>query len=98
MDVEHYGNLRLRDMIDLFNNALRVGVQKETSRFGIIGIYINKTDAYQRYGRTTVDRWIKERLVSNYKTKPKKEVLKLAELQEISSKSNRVTYLPSPDR
>ena len=92
------GSSRLKEIIEMMRNVTKVSVQKETSLFGARVEYVNKSEAYRRYGRSTVDRWLKEKLITIFKTAQNKNILKLAELEKVASKSNRISYLRVFDR
>ena len=53
----------------------------------------SKTQAYQLYGRSTVDRWISEGLI-----KVNRKKIDRAKLEAVAAASNRRTYLPVADR
>ena len=83
----------LDQLIRLFKAAVDSGVTEGLSAFQGSTIYINKVEAYRRYGRSSVDRWLQEKLIKCCSIGKKKNSLKLLELEEIASKSNRVSYL-----
>lgn len=96
--VRQRGSARLKEIVEIMRNAVKVSVLKEVSIYGIRDEHIYKSEAYRRYGRSTVDRWLKENLITFYKTFHKKNMLKLAELEKVASKSNRISYLQVFDR
>jgi hypothetical protein len=53
----------------------------------------SKSQAYKIYGRSNVDRWIGEGLISLSGTK-----ISRVKLEAIAASSNRVTYLPVAER
>jgi hypothetical protein len=54
---------------------------------------ISKSEAFRRFGRTNVDRWIAEGLISPIGT-----TISRAALEAVSAASNRLTYLPVAER
>ncbi|EHQ30918.1 hypothetical protein Mucpa_6869 [Mucilaginibacter paludis DSM 18603] len=54
---------------------------------------LSRSEAYRRYGRTCVDRWIAEGLITPHGTKISRAVL-----GAVSAASNRLTYLPVAER
>lgn len=61
---------------------------------------ISKADAYRLYGRSQVDRWIAEGLLTPTKGKSSipKSGIDRKKLEAVSAASNRGTYLPVADR
>jgi hypothetical protein len=62
---------------------------------------IRKAEAYRIYGRSNVDRWIHEKLLTPISVSggsSTNAVLDRQQLQIIAGNSNRITYLPTADR
>ncbi|MBB5440627.1 hypothetical protein HDC92_004330 [Pedobacter sp. AK017] len=61
---------------------------------------LTKAEAYRRFGRSYVDRWIKEGLIvlisANGKTT--KKCIDKNQLEAIAAASNRISYLPVRER
>jgi len=89
---------RISQFIRLFKTAIESGVSRDFLLFHAPNVYITKVEAYRRYGRSTVDRWIKEKLIKPCSSGMRKNVLKVLELEGIASKSNRVSYLEVSNR
>lgn len=76
------------------------GTAKVLSENAIQPERISKAEAYRLYGRSQVDRWIAEGLVSFTKSKstnPSSGIDRL-KLEAVSAASNRGTYQPVADR
>lgn len=88
------------ELTRLMSEASEIGAQKALVAVGALSPNISKQEAYKLYGRTDVDRWIKEgHLVANkdgnHSAKCRIDRVKIAEL---SKKSNRHTYLMVSER
>ena len=55
--------------------------------------YFSKSQAYRLFGRTSVDRWVREKLITTHHKKFRRR-----ELEAVAAASNRRTYLPVADR
>jgi len=91
--------MKLTELNILFRRAVTSGAQKALSDNGLLATDISKVEAYRLYGRSHVDRWIKEGLIvpiSNGKNT--KNYIDNGKLAAIAARSNRITYLPVADR
>ena len=60
---------------------------------------MTKADAYRLYGRSNVDRWLREGLISiGHPTETSQIFFDRSELEAVAASSNRITYLPVADR
>jgi hypothetical protein len=69
-------------------------------KLSLIKPYLKKSEAYRLYGRQTVDRWIKEKLITPIKDRENNGMIRLnrTELEKASLTSNRMSYFNSlPD-
>jgi hypothetical protein len=85
--------MKLTELIDLLKNATAEGAGKALLSSGILRDHLSKTEAYKIYGRSTVDRWLSEKLI---KISDKK--INRFKLEAIAASSNRMTYLPVAER
>ncbi|MFS2185617.1 hypothetical protein ACCC92_03025 [Mucilaginibacter sp. Mucisp84] len=59
----------------------------------------SKSDAYRQYGRSNVDRWIREGLILPATSgKNSKKMIDRDQLARVAAASNRRTYLPVAER
>jgi len=79
--------MKLKDLIVIINNASAEAVSNAFSYGGINAEKLSKAQAYKRYGRATVDRWLSEGLIELIGKKFSTE-----QLAAVASKSNRLTY------
>jgi len=75
-------------------DVAEIAIERYRVEKGEIPSFIKKTEAWRLYGRTTIDRWLKEGLI-----KPKKDGngtamvrLDRIELELLSKSSNRHSY------
>lgn len=92
--------MKIEDLSLLMHNAVQAGVAKAVAESGAISPVISKADAYRIYGRSNVDRWLTEHLISPLNTpgKGSKRFLDRIKLDGVAAASNRHTYLPVADR
>ena len=62
--------------------------------------FMTKQDAFKLFGRSTVERWIKEKLLIPLLRDGKvvKKCIERKKLHAIAAKSNRISYLPVAER
>lgn len=85
--------MKPNELIGLFTAAAVAGASDVLATERLLPEMISKSEAYRRYGRTCVDRWIAERLIIlDGKT------ISRAALETVSAQSNRLTYLPVAER
>lgn len=85
--------MKLSELIPLLKVAATKGAENALSNVKQVSARISKSQAYRRFGRTNVDRWIRESLLTNT-TKH----IDRTKLEAIAHASNRITYLPVADR
>jgi len=92
--------MKIEEISQLMQSAILPGVAKVLAFAGPVRSQISKADAYRLYGRSNVDRWLAERLISlSSKTgKTSKKFLDKILLDGVAASSNRHTYLPTADR
>ena len=81
----------------LLNDAAELAVQRYRIARGEERGYVSKREAYQRFGRRLVDRWLREGLVKLHKdgTGNLAARLSLAELEVAARTSNYASYFGS---
>jgi hypothetical protein len=84
------------DLSHLIKNAVLNGTEKAILQNKILPDYYTKAQAYCLYGRSNVDRWIKEGLLTA--SKISRKCISRKVLEHIACTSNRVTYLPVAER
>lgn len=92
--------MRLNEFSTLFKTAIMDGADKAIAASGPVQERITKAEAYRRYGRDNVDRWIKEGLLrpSGKKAAISQKMIDRAKLESVAESSNRITYLPVAER
>ncbi|QXV63656.1 hypothetical protein INP83_11070 [Mucilaginibacter sp. 21P] len=92
--------MNIEEISFLMQHAVHRGSAKAVDQCGAITALVSKAEAYRIYGRSNVDRWLKEGLISPMKKPGEKSKLFLdrKKLAGIAAASNRHTYLPVADR
>ena len=92
--------MNIEEISLLMLNAVNTGVANAVAGNRVISPVISKADAYRIYGRSNVDRWLTEHLITPLTTprKGSKRFLDRTKLDGIAATSNRHTYLPVADR
>ena len=85
--------MRITELIATLKTTANAGAEKALAACGSLPAGISKATAYRQYGRTNIDRWLKENLIAF--TNKHFDRKKLA---QVSAASNRVTYLPVAER
>ncbi len=87
-------------LAELLTEAAEMGAKKALSEAGIIKPYLKKSEAFKLYGRSTVERWIKEQLITARKDGNDSAAWRLdrIELEAVAKASNRHTYLSVVER
>ena len=82
------------ELKNLLSEAIFLGIQEYQSQFGNMPKYLSKNQAYQKYGRKIVDRWIKEGLIKELKDGDKQYKIRLdrLELEKVAAFSNRPSF------
>ena len=85
--------MRITELIATLKTTANAGAEKALAVCELLPAGITKAAAYRQYGRTNIDRWLKENLIAltNKHFDPKK-------LAQVAEASNRVTYLPVAER
>lgn len=92
--------LELYQLKNLMIDCVEIGYKKALVEMGEIKSFLTKSEAYKRYGRTTVDRWISERLIIPHKDGSKSAMVRLdrMRLEILAKSSNRHTYKETKER
>lgn len=92
--------MKQRELPDLFVTATLQGVANALAETGFLSGHITKAQAYRIYGRSDVDRWISEGLLSLVRVQGQvsKKCIDRIQLDRIAASSNRISYLPVAER
>ena len=85
--------MSIRELTAILNSATAHGTQQAMTVTRLVQDSYSKSNAYQLYGRSNVDRWISEGLI----TIDNKKIDRL-KLEAVAAASNRHTYLPVAER
>jgi hypothetical protein len=85
--------MRLKVLITILKIASADGAEKALTSAGQLSDHLSKARAYSIYGRSNVDRWLRENLIQI----SDKRINRL-KLEAIAAYSNRTTYLPVAER
>lgn len=91
-------NLSSKELAILLKNAVQEGADNAIKKEQPIPDKLTKATAYRLYGRSNVDRWLREGLISTHTDDSSQTFLDRSELETVSGSSNRITYLPVTDR
>lgn len=85
------------ELKNLISEAVAIGVKKALTDPSLNKKYLSKNQAYQKYGRRLVDRWIKEKLIKEIKDGDKSHKIRLdaLELEKVAAFSNRTSFFRS---
>lgn len=74
--------------------AFEAGFNRCAMECGLLKPYLSLNQAYKKYGRGTVDRWIDEGLIKSIKdgTGTSKRRIGRAEIEEVAFTSNRASW------
>lgn len=86
--------MNFSELIIGLKEAAATGAAKALSGTSALPAELSKTEAYRRYGRTCVDRWLAEGILTE--SSPKR--INREQLEAVASACNRITYLPVADR
>jgi hypothetical protein len=89
-----------RELTRLLITAAELGALEVLRKHNLISQYISKQEAYRRYKRGTVDRWISEGLIALVKDGPatSKWRIDALEIEAVSKSCNIPSYLPTNER
>lgn len=91
--------MNLKELGHLFKASVSVGADKALTDSGALPETLTKSQAYHRFGRNNVERWMKEGLVHTTKYGPSsKRTIDRLKLEAVARASNRTTYLPVAKR
>ena len=85
--------MKLKDLITIISSASKEAMNDAFGYVDINAEKLSKAQAYKRYGRASVDRWLSEGLIELIGKK-----LSTEQLAAVASKSNRLTYKPVLER
>ena len=99
-DMKIEGNIIQLERLELKNlisEAVAIGVRKALTDTTPNKKYLSKNQAYQKYGRRLIDRWIKESLIKEIKDGDRSHKIRLdaIELEKIAAFSNRTSFYRS---
>lgn len=80
-----------KELIEFLHQNSRTGAAKALE--GLLPETISKSEAYRRYGRTVVDRWLAEGLIQ-----PDGKTISREQLAAVAAASNRLSYLAVKER
>ena len=84
----------------LLQHAAEMGAKRALSEAGLIKPYLKKSEAYRMYGKTNVERWLQEGLVTPRKDGSDSAAWRIErnEIEAVAKASNRHTYLSVDER
>lgn len=85
-------------LVQMLKISVQKGIKVATKSVGNSSVSLKKSEAYRQFGRTTVDRWIKEGLVTTHLTGNGETRINKAEIRKVARSSNRITYLEVENR
>jgi hypothetical protein len=90
--------LELFELMNLLADATELGAKRALIGAGLETPFLSATKAYTLYGRKTVERWVRERLIVPQKDGQKNSGVRLDKmtLETLSKSSNRLGYF-NPD-
>ncbi|WP_143072833.1 hypothetical protein [Parapedobacter indicus] len=86
---------QLSEMRDVLKDVAKVGAVQVLTEIGQLKPFITKAEAYRLYGRTKVDMWIRNRLVTPRGGFGEKWRLERSELEAISASASLAAYVNS---
>lgn len=91
--------MKYTELAMLLKNAAEQGTANAIKEERPVPDWLTKAEAYRLYGRSNVDRWLREGLISKQPTTDTSQIfLDRSELEAVAASSNRITYLPVADR
>ncbi len=79
---------------ELIANAVNIGYEKALADNGQIKAHLTKAEAYRKYGRRQVDRWLREKLIDKIKDGTNSSSIRLdrTQLETVAMTSNRMSW------
>jgi hypothetical protein len=95
-----FAAMKLKEFSFLLKDAVIGGTDKALMESGQLPDTLTKAQAFRLFGRTNVERWISEGLVSLVKVRGGscKKFIDRLKLESVARASNRITYLPVSER
>ncbi len=91
--------MKYTELATLLKNAAEQGTANAIKEEQPVPDQLTKADAYRLYGRSNVDRWLREGLISKQPPTDTSQIFfDRSELEAVAASSNRITYLPVADR
>ena len=87
-----------KELGSFFKAAVSAGADKALAESGALPDTLIMAQAYHRFGRNNVERWIKEGLVQVTRFNGAKKSIDRLKLEAVARASNRTTYLPVAER
>jgi hypothetical protein len=87
--------MELKELSLLFQCSIQDGAGKALAESKVLPKTITKSQAYRLYGRSDVDRWLAEGLITSDSICKK---INRTKLERVAASSNRTTYLPVAER
>jgi hypothetical protein len=91
--------MKLKEFIPQLKNAVQEGAEKALSHCVIGEGICSKAEAYRLFGRTDVERWIAEGLLTPIAKNGKvSKMIDRTQLERVAAASNRISYLTVAER
>ncbi|WP_185218081.1 hypothetical protein [Sphingobacterium mizutaii] len=90
--------MRARELFTFLKKAVEEGANKALTDSKVVSNCVNKTQAYRQYGRSNIDRWIQEGILTPQSDQSPKILFQRSHLEAIAASSNRKTYLQVTER
>ena len=91
--------MKLKEFIPQLNNAVQAGAEKALRQYGGRQSGCSKAEAYRLFGRSVVDRWFAEGLLTTIANNGKvSKKIDRTQLERVAAASNRTSYLAVADR
>lgn len=86
--------LNYTELRRLLTESFVAGHNQAKEDLGVIKPFISKAEAYRKYGRSTVDRWIGEGLIQLIKDGPGSSKIRIerSQIEQVAITSNRISY------
>lgn len=90
-DIIELHTLELKNIV---SSSVALGIKQFLQDYKDLPRYMSKNQAYTRYGRRVIDRWIKEGLVTEIKDGDRQHKIRLdsLELEKLAAFSNRTSF------